>query len=101
MPHRSESLIRGAAFIVAGELCFASMGVGIRFVSIELDNEMIVFARNLIALSLILPWLLRRGIGSVATGVPGCICCARSRASRRCIVSFLPSQKCPWPTRCC
>jgi drug/metabolite transporter (DMT)-like permease len=60
----------GAAFIVVGELCFATMGVGIRFVSLELPNEMIVFARNLVGLSLVAPWLLRRGIGNVATAVP-------------------------------
>jgi drug/metabolite transporter (DMT)-like permease len=64
------SLIIGASFIVLGELCFATMGVGIRFVSIELPNEMIVFARNLVGLMLLAPWLLRRGIGNVATRVP-------------------------------
>jgi drug/metabolite transporter (DMT)-like permease len=70
MPHRTQSLIRGAAFIVLGELCFASMGVGIRAVSTELPNEVIVFARNLIGLTLLLPWLARRGIGGLATSVP-------------------------------
>jgi drug/metabolite transporter (DMT)-like permease len=70
MPYRNQSLIRGAAFIVAGELCFASMGVGIRQVSAELPNEVIVFARNLLGLALVAPWLLRRGIGGVATDVP-------------------------------
>lgn len=71
MPYRTQSLIRGAAFIVLGELCFATMGVCIRLVSAELDNEMIVFARNLLGLMLLLPWLLRRGLGNVATRVPG------------------------------
>jgi drug/metabolite transporter (DMT)-like permease len=66
-----RNLIIGASFIVLGELCFATMGVGIRFVSIELPNEMIVFARNLVGLMLLAPWLLRRGIGNVATRVPG------------------------------
>lgn len=64
-----RSLIIGASFIVLGELCFATMGVGIRFVSTELPNEMIVFARNLVGLILLAPWLLRRGIGNVATRV--------------------------------
>ncbi len=72
MPYRNQSLVLGAAFIVTGELCFATMGVFIRLVSVELDTEMIVFARNLIALALLLPWLLYRGIGtSLATAVPG------------------------------
>jgi drug/metabolite transporter (DMT)-like permease len=61
----------GALFIVLGELCFATMGVGIRFVSAELSNEMIVCARNLFGLMLLAPWLLRRGVGNVATAVPG------------------------------
>lgn len=71
MRHRSPSLIRGAAFIVLGELCFASMGVGIRLVSDELDNAMIVFARNILGLVLLLPWLAHRGVGNLATSVPG------------------------------
>jgi drug/metabolite transporter (DMT)-like permease len=65
-----QSLILGAAFIVTGELCFATMGVGIRFVSRELPNEMIVFARNLVGLALLAPWLLRRGVANIATPVP-------------------------------
>ncbi|MGB5832594.1 MAG: DMT family transporter [Thiohalocapsa sp.] len=66
-----RSLILGAALVVLGELCFATMGVGIRFVSVELPNEMVVFARNLLGLALIAPWLLRRGIGNVTTALPG------------------------------
>jgi drug/metabolite transporter (DMT)-like permease len=61
----------GAALIVLGELCFATMGVGIRFVSLELANEMVVFARNLLAFVLVAPWLLHHGVGNVATKVPG------------------------------
>ncbi len=71
MPYRQQSLLQGAAFIVLGELCFASMGVGVRLVSVELDNAMIVFGRNLIGLALLLPWLARRGgVGQLTTGVP-------------------------------
>ena len=68
--YTQRTLALGAAFIVIGELCFATMGVGIRFVSVELPNEMIVFARNLVGLSLVAPWLLHRGIGTIATSVP-------------------------------
>ncbi len=71
MPDGSQLLVRGAVFIVLGELCFASMGVGIRLVSTELDNTMIVFARNLLGLLLLLPWLAHRGVGTLATAVPG------------------------------
>jgi drug/metabolite transporter (DMT)-like permease len=61
----------GAGFIVLGEFCFASMGVGIRLASTELPNAMIVFGRNLIGLMLLTPWLLRRGVGDLKTAVPG------------------------------
>lgn len=66
-----QSLVLGAGFIIAGELCFASMGVGIRLASAELPNAMIVFGRNVIGLMLLAPWLLRRGLGDLKTAVPG------------------------------
>ncbi len=64
-------LIIGGLCIIAGEYFFASMGVGIRFVAAELPNEIIVFFRNLLGLLILAPWLVRGGIGSVATSVPG------------------------------
>jgi len=68
--HHPQRLLLGAAFIVAGELCFASMGVGIRVVSEELPNAMVVFGRNLIGLLILAPWLLRHGFTDVRTRVP-------------------------------
>jgi drug/metabolite transporter (DMT)-like permease len=65
-----QNIWLGAVFVVAGELMFASMGVGIRFVADELPNESIVFFRNLFSLSLLLPWLLRSGVGGFKTAVP-------------------------------
>jgi drug/metabolite transporter (DMT)-like permease len=59
----------GAAFIVCGELMFASMGVCIRSVSDTLPNESVVFFRNLLGLALLAPWLLRRGSGGLGTRV--------------------------------
>lgn len=56
--------------MVTGELMFASMGVGIRFVADELPNETIVFFRNLLGLLLITPWLLRADVGGFKTPVP-------------------------------
>lgn len=46
------------------------MGVGIRLVSGELSNAMVVFGRNLVGLLLLSPWLLRRGTVDVKTKVP-------------------------------
>ena len=55
--YRPQRLLLGAGFIILGELCFASMGVGIRLVSGELSNAMVVFGRNLVGLLLFAPWL--------------------------------------------
>jgi len=65
-----QSLYRGALFIVAAELMFASMGASIRFVSDDLNNPMVVFARNLLGMLFLLPWLMRGGVGSFKTRVP-------------------------------
>jgi drug/metabolite transporter (DMT)-like permease len=66
-----QRLLLGAGFIVLGEFCFASMGVGIRLVSGELPNAMVVFGRNLVGILLLAPWLLRNGLGDLKTAVPG------------------------------
>jgi len=60
----------GAVLVIAGELLFASMGVGIRFVTAELSSESVVFFRNLISLFLIAPWILQSGVGGFRTSVP-------------------------------
>ncbi len=65
-----QNLWLGAAFIVAGELMFASMGVAIRLVAHALPNESIVFFRNLFGLCLLAPWLLRPGLPGLRTSVP-------------------------------
>ena len=46
--------LAGALFIVAAELMFALMGASIRQVSDGLNNGMVVFARNFVALTLLL-----------------------------------------------
>jgi drug/metabolite transporter (DMT)-like permease len=65
-----QNLWAGAVFVIAGELMFASMGVGIRLVAAELPNESVVFFRNLFSLFLLTPWLLRSGVGGFKTSVP-------------------------------
>jgi len=70
LPRHHHRLFLGAAFIVAGELCFATMGVGIRFVAAELPNAMVVFGRNLVGLLILAPWLLRRRGTDLRTAVP-------------------------------
>lgn len=62
-------ILRGALFILASELMFASMGAAAKAVSADLPNEMVVFGRNAFGLLVILPMLLRQGPGNVRTGV--------------------------------
>lgn len=63
----TSRVLRGALYAVGAELLFASMGATIKVVVAELPHEMVVFFRNLFGLLLILPWLLRRGLGGLAT----------------------------------
>jgi len=67
---RQNSLYLGAFYITTAELMFACMGASIRFVSDDLNNPMVVFARNLLGLLFLLPWLLRGGMHSFKTRVP-------------------------------
>lgn len=49
----TNRLLTGALFIVSAELMFAFMGASIRHVSADLNNAMVVFARNLVGLVLL------------------------------------------------
>lgn len=55
MPPNSQSILRGAFFIVASELSFAFSAAIIKFTSDSLPNESIVFFRNLFGLAILLP----------------------------------------------
>jgi drug/metabolite transporter (DMT)-like permease len=67
---RQDRLLAGALFIVSAELMFALMGASIRQVSADLNNGMIVFARNLIGLGLLLGLMSRPANGGLRTNVP-------------------------------
>lgn len=56
---KSQSIVRGAFFIVASEFSFAVSAAIIKQVSISLPNESIVFFRNLFGLLILAPLLLR------------------------------------------
>jgi len=68
--HTASDLLRGALFVVAAEFMFASMGASIRMVSAEIPNAGVVFFRNLIGISVLLPLLLYRGLSDLRTQVP-------------------------------
>jgi drug/metabolite transporter (DMT)-like permease len=66
-----QNVVIGAALIVASELLFASMGAAIKLASATLNNEMIVFLRNAVGMSLLLPIVLHYGANAtLATRVP-------------------------------
>ena len=63
----SQSIVRGAFFIIASELSFALGAAIIKLVSESLPNESIVFFRNLFGLMILAPLLLRNGTKSLQT----------------------------------
>ena len=65
-----QNLLLGALLIMASELMFASMGALVKQASVSLPNEMLVFMRNFMGLLILLPVLLRGGLGTLKTGVP-------------------------------
>ena len=46
---------------------FASMGVAVRISTVQLPNELIVFLRNSFGLVFLMPWILQKGIKTLAT----------------------------------
>ncbi len=63
----SQSIVRGAFFIIASELSFALGAAIIKLVSESLPNESIVFFRNLFGLMILAPLLLRNSTKSLQT----------------------------------
>ena len=63
-------LYTGALLIIAAELMFALMGASIRQVSIDLNNGMVVFARNLVGLVLLSGLTFHAGRDGLRTRVP-------------------------------
>ena len=59
--------LRGACCATLASLMFAFMGVAVRYSSLSLPNEMVVFLRNGFGLVFLLPWILRRGSAALAT----------------------------------
>ena len=59
---KSQSIVRGASFIVASELSFALSAAMIKLISASLPNESIVFFRNFFGLLILAPLLIQSGI---------------------------------------
>lgn len=59
--------MQGAALLALSALLFSLMGVGIREVSGSVNNESVVFFRNLVGVLFFLPLILLRGVGPLKT----------------------------------
>ena len=59
---RSVKPLQGALLLALSALLFAFTGVGIREISVSVNNESVVFFRNLVGVLFFLPLLLVRGV---------------------------------------
>ncbi|MEM9275725.1 MAG: DMT family transporter [Cyanobacteria bacterium P01_F01_bin.143] len=62
MAKNSQSIVRGALFVIASELSFALGATIIKLLSESFPNESIVFFRNFFGLMILTPLLLRNGM---------------------------------------
>ena len=65
--HAPTDLRRGALFMVASAVLFASMAATVRVAASQLPNPPIVFFRHFIMLVFLLPWLVRQGAATRST----------------------------------
>jgi drug/metabolite transporter (DMT)-like permease len=63
----ADDVRRGALFALAAAAAFAVMATCVKLAARSVGNEMIVFFRSAVGLLALLPWLLRRGVGVLAT----------------------------------
>lgn len=68
LPSRSVKPVQGALLLALSALLFSLMGVGIREVSSGVNNESVVFFRNLVGVLFFLPLLLFKGAAPLKTG---------------------------------
>ena len=66
-PTRAVKPAQGAALLALSALLFSLMGVGIREVSATVNNESVVFFRNLIGVIFFLPLVFARGLAPFKT----------------------------------
>ncbi len=96
-PQRRNSPTQGAAMLALSALFFALMGGLIREASSTVNNETVVFFRNLVGVLFFLPLALTRGIGPLRTRRPLShyrTCCAPPTAWAACTATSTPSPTC-------
>lgn len=57
--------VRGVLWMVVSAICFSAMTASIRPASADMHPLQVLFFRNLIGLTLMMPWILRSGIGAM------------------------------------
>ncbi|MGE0094944.1 MAG: DMT family transporter [Alphaproteobacteria bacterium] len=57
--------VRGVLWMVVSAICFSTMTASIRPASADMHPLQVLFFRNLIGLALMMPWILRSGIGAM------------------------------------
>lgn len=67
MTSRSVKPLQGAALLALSALLFSLMGVGVREVSASVNNESVVFFRNLVGVLFFLPLILLQGVRPLKT----------------------------------
>lgn len=67
MNGRLDKPLQGAALLALSALLFACMGVGVREVSGSVNNESVVFFRNLVGVVFFLPLILLKGVRPLRT----------------------------------
>ena len=67
LPNRSVKPVQGALLLALSALLFSLMGVGIREVSSGVNNESVVFFRNLVGVLFFLPLVLLKGAAPLKT----------------------------------
>lgn len=60
-------VILAAIMLLSAELCFASVSALVKYLSVELASEQLVFFRNIMAFLVLLPWLWRKGPAAFKT----------------------------------
>jgi drug/metabolite transporter (DMT)-like permease len=62
-----QNLYLGIVFIITAEFIFTSMAALVKWVSVYLPNESIVFFRHFFVMLILLPWVLSQGITKIHT----------------------------------
>ena len=93
-PQRRNSPTQGAAMLALSALFFALMGGLIREASSTVNNETVVFFRNLVGVLFFLPLALTRGIGPLRTRRPLSHLLRTTYGRAACTATSTPSPTC-------